>query len=82
MKKLIYLFVFILALSACTDEQGARKTLERNGYKVVEVGGYDLFSDCKDPYQTKFKAIAPNGEAVTGTVTKGILKGSVIRLDD
>lgn len=76
--------VLLLFLSSCfTDEAGARKTLERNGFKVLEVGGYDYFTESKDTYQTRFKAVAVNGDTVNGTVTKGAWgKGSTIRLDD
>lgn len=74
----------VVALSSCmTDGKGARKALERNGYKVLTVGGYDYFTESKDTYQTRFKAVAVNGDTVTGTVTKGAFgKGSTIRLDD
>ena len=72
----------LLILASCTDAPSAKKTLERNNYKVIEVGGYDAFTESKDPYQTKFKAVAPNGDTVTGVVSKGFLKGSTIRLND
>jgi len=87
MKKSISTIITLIAisvLSSCfTDEEGAKKTLERNGYKVIEVGGYDYFTESKDTYQTRFKAVAVNGDTVKGTVTKGAFgKGSTIRLDD
>lgn len=86
-----YLTIIIIALTisliivpnSCTDKEGARKTLERNGYKPIEVGGYEFFVGTKsDVYVTKFKAIAPNGETVTGQVTRGLWKGNTIRLND
>jgi hypothetical protein len=47
------------------------------------VGGYDWFGGGKDDvYRTNFKAIAPNGDTVTGCVTSGWFKGNTIRLDD
>lgn len=70
-------------LTSCTDKTGATKTLERSGYKPLNVGGYGWFVGGKeDWYVTKFKAIAPNGEVVTGCVTRGLFKGNTIRLDD
>ena len=74
--------VFALSIS-CTDEDGARKTLARNNYRVIEVGGHGWFSGGKDDvYITKFKAVAPNNDTVTGCVTSGWFKGNTIRLDD
>jgi|688.fasta_scaffold2019002_1 hypothetical protein len=64
------------------DILGATKTLKSSGYSPLEVGGYDWFSGSKsDFYSTKFKAISPSKDTVTGTVTKGFFKGSTIRLD-
>jgi len=60
-----------------------KKVLERNGFIPVNIGGYGWFSGSKDDlFVTKFKAIAPNKDTVTGCVTKGIFKGSSIRLND
>lgn len=86
--KLKSYFVLILGLglmltSSCTDEKGATKALERNNYKPIDVGGYGWFDGSKDDvYRTKFKAVAPNGDTITGCVTKGWFKGSTIRLND
>lgn len=72
-----------VVLSSCTDESGAKKALERNGYKPINVGGYGWFAGSKDDvYVTKFKAVAPNGDTVTGCVTSGWLKGNTVRTDD
>jgi len=75
--------VLVLSITvSCTDEKGARKTLERHGFKPLEVGGYGWFDGSKsDVYRTRFKAIAPNGEIVTGCVTSGWFEGHTIRLD-
>ena len=78
-----FLLIACLALSACTDSENTKKTLERAGYKPLEVGGYAWLAGSKgDVYVTKFKAVAVNGDTVTGVVTKGWFKGSTIRLDD
>lgn len=80
MKKLILLPLILLS-SCFTDNDSTTKTLERNGYTPIEVGGYSYTGD-ECLYSTKFKAVAPNGDTVTGCVTKGVFKGNTIRLDD
>lgn len=83
MKKLLLILFLGTVMSACTDNAGTIKTLERSGYKPLNVGGYSFFGGSEgDLYKTKFRAIAPNGDTVTGTVTKGIMKGNTIRTDD
>ena len=76
--------VFSITLIPRTDVPSATKTLIHNGYKPIEVGGYDFWNGSKDDfYKTKFTAIAPNGDVVSGCVTKGYWgKGSTIRLND
>jgi len=75
--------MLVVVLSSCTDESGAKKALERNGYKPIKVGGYGWFAGSKDDvYITKFKAVAPNGDTVTGCVTSGWFKGNTVRTDD
>lgn len=86
-KALPLMLVFALILltsSSCTDAGGAKKTIERFGFKPIEVGGYSFWNgSATDRCKTKFKAVALNGDTVTGAVTKGwIFKGSTIRLDD
>ena len=90
MKK-IYLYIiaailFILAFGLSpyyrVDVEGAQKTLKQSGYIPIQVGGYGWFSGSKsDWYSTKFKAIGPLKDTVTGVVTKGFFKGSTVRLD-
>ncbi|MBK6932420.1 MAG: hypothetical protein IPH12_16810 [Saprospirales bacterium] len=76
--------LILLANSSCTDADGAKKTVERFGFKPIEVGGYSFWNgSVTDRCKTKFKAVAVNGDTVTGAVTKGwIFKGSTIRLND
>jgi hypothetical protein len=85
MKKILLIIAVTssLLLSSCTDEASARKALERSGYKSISVGGYGFFQGSHgDVYVTEFTATAPNGEVVTGVVTKGWFKGNTIRLND
>jgi hypothetical protein len=86
MKKLITYLAAAAVMTtsqSCTDVDGATKALEHAGYKPIEVGGYDWFNGSEnDFYRTKFKAVALNGDTITGGVSSGLLKGSTIRLDD
>jgi hypothetical protein len=82
---LIVLSIILIAVNLLvphTDEIATKKTLEINNFKVVKVGGYNFWAGNKyDWYKTKFMAIAPNGDTITGTVTKGLFsKENVIRL--
>lgn len=79
MKKLIAV-VFAVALSACTDVDGAKKALEGAGYTDIHTTGYEAFS-CgeNDIYNTGFKAKGPTGKTVEGVVCRGAFKGSTIR---
>jgi len=85
MKNLLKLSIFTLTIffSSCTDKEGTKKTLEYNKYIPIEIGGYAWFMRSEgDFYATKFKAIAPNGEIVTGCVTRGVFKGNTVRIDN
>lgn len=79
--KLALIVAIMFTVQSCTDVEGTRKTLKRNCYKPIEVGGYRFFGS-NETFKTSFKAIAPNGETVTGYVTKDFFKGNAIRLDD
>ena len=78
----IVVFVAIYIFLPHTDSDATKKTLEQNSYKVIVVGGYDFWAGSKgDWYKTKFQAIAPNGDTVIGSVTKGIFNNeNVIRV--
>jgi hypothetical protein len=80
----IIIFILLTVILSCTDKEGATKTLERNGYKPIEVGGYGWLSSSEsDTYVTEFKAIALNGDTVTGCVTRGLFfKGNTIRINN
>lgn len=84
MKRLsLYLLLGATLASCTTDVPGATKALERNNYKPLHVGGLRWFAGGQgDVYRTEFRAIAPNGDTVTGVVTGSYFKGSTIRLDD
>ncbi len=78
----IVIGVFVIGPSSCTDEQGATRVLQQNGYKDVHITGFRPFMKSEsDFYSTGFDAISPSGDRVTGAVTGGLLKGKTIRLD-
>lgn len=81
MKKIILIGVFVM-LSACTDVDGASKTIKDYGMNPVEVGGYAWFQCGQgDLFHTKFVATNPEGRQVSGTICKGLFKNSTMRLD-
>ena len=80
MKKIIAI-LFLLSLAGCDDPKEARKTLIKAGYEPVQVGGYSFWMCGKDDtFATKFTAINPKGQIVTGVVCSNLFeKGSTIR---
>lgn len=74
-----------LSLTACTDETGARKALEAQGYKDIIITGHRYFGCGEhDSYRTGFRAIGVNGAPISGVVCRGagmFPKGSTVRLD-
>ncbi len=90
MKNILYTIVCVLLLGAgalsfmgLRDTDGAKRILENNGYTEVKVSD-DFTLGCakNEIYRTHFEALSPAGKFVTGTVCKGIVKGSTIRFDD
>ena len=82
MKKVMSIFFFVLLVTGCTNPQSATEVLEKEGYKNIEMTGYNFFSCSKDDfYHTGFTA-EKNGHKVKGTVCEGfIFKGKTIRYD-
>lgn len=85
MKRLLItlLAAVTLSLSSCTDSSGTTEILTMQGYRNIEITGYRFFAGSKeDWYATGFRATAPNGQTVTGCVTRGLLfKGKTVRFD-
>lgn len=83
MKPLPLALLAALMLAGCTDPDGAKRVLEQSGYKQVEITGWRPMAASEDEdFATGFRATAPNGSKITGTVTRGLLfKGNTIRLD-
>lgn len=78
----IRLAIVAAALSAigCTDEPGARRALEGNGFSNFTLTGYAPFS-CSDSDQTStgFEATNAAGKRVSGVVCCGFLKACTVR---
>jgi hypothetical protein len=76
-------FATLLAIS-CADAEGAKRVLEKSGYKNIRTTGWEALTCSRDDETcTGFEATAPNGEAVTGSVGGSFFgcKGHTIRLD-
>lgn len=82
MKRILLIAAAAMALTACTDPQGAREALLDAGYSDIQILGYDPWACSKDDtFHTEFAATGPTGHRVTGVVCgAGIFKGETIRL--
>ncbi len=81
-----YIFAVLITIAAsCTNEEGARRTLDGAGYTNVRILGHRSFSCGGDDTCTEFEAFGPSGRRVTGAVgcgySSGCSKGCTIRLD-
>lgn len=78
-----HIMLALLALTACTDEDGARRALKGAGYTNIEIKGHSYFGCSDDDHScTAFEAIGPRGDVVTGQVGCGLIgKGCTIRTD-
>ena len=65
------------------DPEGAEKTLTNHGYTSIRMTGLSFFgcSSQQDTFRSGFQATTPSGIVVTGTVCRGWLSGSQVRLD-
>ncbi len=83
MKRILAL-IAVMSLSACTDPEGAIRTLDAHGFKDIHMTGY-RWTGCgrNDAYHTGFSATALNGRRVTGVVCSGWGWGKAftVRLD-
>lgn len=77
------LIALVAFLAGCTQPDKSRALLEANGYKSVEITGYNFFSCSEDDtFSTGFKAVGPTGQPVEGAVCAGwFFKGATIRFD-
>lgn len=78
----IIIFVLSFSLRGCTDEEGAQRVLQQNGYTNITITGYRWgMGGENDTYVTGFEATSPSGARVSGAVCSGMFKGSTIRFD-
>jgi hypothetical protein len=72
MKKILICIALVFVLASCTNPSGATKFLEDQGYKNIQIGGYDWFLANKgDISVTHFKAInGVSGNLVEGAVSE------------
>jgi len=81
--RIILILLAVGMLSACTEPGNAKRILEDQGYRDVQITGYSFFACSKDDtFHTGFKAISPVGKPVSGTVCAGLIfKNSTIRFE-
>ncbi len=85
MRRIVIITASAIALTACTDEQGAREALDGAGYTNVQTHDRTgFFSQCgdSDSTETPFVATGPTGATVEGVVcgSGGWGKASTIRI--
>ncbi|MGC0154827.1 hypothetical protein ACPRNU_20410 [Chromobacterium vaccinii] len=75
--------VAVLALSACSDGDAARKALNGAGYTNIKITGWKPLGCSKDDsFTTGFEARGPTGMQVEGVVCSSMMfKGATIRTE-
>lgn len=83
MKKILMLAVVAIALSACSDSDGAKRHLSNMGFTNIETQGWSFFGCSEDDFwKTEFTAKGPTGQNVEGVVCEGFFfKGATVRFD-
>lgn len=80
--KRILLLLGVTLLASCTDELGARRALESQGFRQIEITGYRYWGCAEsDNFHTGFQATGAGGDRVAGVVCKSLTKGSTVRID-
>lgn len=81
MRKIMLAAVVAMSmLCSCTDEDGTRRALEKQGFTDIRTEGYAFYAcSDNDNYATKFTAKNPNGQTVSGVVCCGVLKSCTVR---
>lgn len=80
--KPLILACLVVLTAGCTDPDNAVKVLKNSGFTDIKAGGY-AWVTCSDndTFATKFTAISPTGQPVSGAVCRGWFKGSTIRFE-
>lgn len=81
MKKILFLALIAVALSACSNSNDAHRALTGAGYTDIETHGWSPFACGEDDFfKTKFTATNPAGQRTKGTVCSGLIfKNATIR---
>ena len=80
--KRVFAIIACVICMGCTDPQGTTEILRSQGYHDIKITGYKFFAGGRDDWwQTGFIASTRDNVVVSGSVCKGILKGSTIRFD-
>lgn len=79
----IILILICCLLAGCTDETKAISVLEAEGYKDIQITGYNIWACSEDDfYHTGFTATSAVGKQVSGTVCSGLMfKGATVRFN-
>lgn len=78
MKKIM--FAVILFLTACTDSGNAYRVLREQGFKNIQITGYEFFACSEDDFYSTGFIAEKDGNFVKGVVCSGFLfKSSTIR---
>lgn len=76
----ILLLIMMLAITACSDKDGAYEAIENMGMSNIRITGYTFWGcDDKDVFHTGFIATNAQGKEVRGVVCSGWFKGSTVR---
>lgn len=80
MKQILFIALLAAGLGGCYSNSDTRKAVEAMGFTDVETHGHS-FTGCgeDDTFATKFDAVSPTGEHVSGVVCSGWLKGATVR---
>lgn len=83
MMKFIGIALLAALVAGCSDADGARDTLRKQGFTNIETQGHAWFACSEDDWvATKFTATSVAGYEVEGAVCSGLLfKNSTIRMD-
>ena len=69
-----------LTLGGCTNASNARHVLHEEGFKQVQITGYQFFGCGQDDsFHTGFKAVGPTGIPTSGVVCSGLFKNATVR---
>ncbi len=76
MKKLILSILTIILFLGCTDEEGAKSFLKKEGYSDIKTTGYNFFECSQSDVKNTGFIAKKNGKLIEGTVCTGMLPKS------